>query len=283
MNAPLTGLHPSLDITFVADVATLHGRVFLPLGTPKAAIVLHGATAVPARYYHAFAAWLSTQGYACLTYDYRGFGSSAIGHVRASDASLVTWGIADQPAAQAEMECRFPGVPLWVIGHSIGGLMVPFHPGAARIKRLITVASGPVHTSDHPGLWQLYARIFWWGPPAWAAAAMGYLPGRAMRLGDNVPRDVYWQWRRWCTTPGFYLTDVGRLLPVPDWHAFQGDLRVVAVEDDGMVPPPAAWRLMQHYPEAWKRQTVLRPAHGPIGHITAFAERNRALWPQILG
>ncbi len=284
MNAPAFGLNATMEeISFRADMATLTGHLFRPLGRPKAAAVLHGATGVPARYYQAFATWLAEQGIACLTYDYRDFGASASRPVRASRATLVDWGLGDQPAALNALERSVGQTPLWVIGHSIGGLMMPFHPNAGKVSRLITVASGPVHTSDHPGLWQLYARNFWWGPPAWAAAAVGYYPGRALRLGSDLPKGVYDQWRRWCTTRGFYMADIGHSLPAPNWQAFQGDMRVVAVADDGMVPPSAVWRLMQHYPEARKRQAVLRPRAGPVGHIAAFSERNRALWPRIIG
>ncbi len=284
MNAPAFGMRATMEeVTFRADIAKLQGVLFRPLGKPKAAAVLHGATGVPAGYYRAFATWLAGQGIACLTYDYRDFGASATGPARSSRATLVDWGLADQPAALDALESAIPDTPLWVIGHSIGGLMMPFHANAGKVARLITVASGPVHSSDHPGLWQLYARGFWWGPAAWAAALVGYFPGRALGLGTDLPMGVFAQWRRWCTTKGFYMTDIGRTLPAPDWKAFKGEMRVVAVADDGKVPPSAVWRLMQHYPEARKRQTVLRPDRGAIGHIAAFSNRNRHHWPQIIG
>ncbi len=283
MNAALRRLpHPPEQLSFRAGYARLRGTLYRA-ARPRAAAVLHGATGVPARYYRHFAAWLADEGVTCLTYDYSDFGASADGHVRRSRATLRDWGLRDQPAAQAALERLCPDLPVWVIGHSIGGMMLPFQGGAGRVARLIAVAAGPVHLSDHPARWQVLARMFWYGQGPLAAALFGYLPGRALGLGADLPAGVYWQWRRWCTSRGFWLSDVGGRLPMPDFAAFRGDLRVVAVADDGMVPPRASWRLMALYPEAWKRQAVLRPVAGPIGHIAAFAPRNAALWPQILG
>lgn len=62
-------------------------------------------------------------------------------------------------------------------------------------------------------------------------------------------------------------------------------MRIVSVADDVMVPAPAVWRLMALYPEAVKRQLVLRPeAYGlaQIGHLGAFHRRNAVLWPALI-
>lgn len=272
-------------VKFRADRAELSGTLHWPAGTPIAAIVLHGATGVPHRYYRHFAAWLSEQGYACLTYDYRDFGASSVGPLKGSKTTMAEWGIQDQSAAQRYVEAKFPKAPLWVIGHSLGGLMVPFQEGASRIKRLITVASGPVHLSDHPWPYRGVAMAFWYGPGPLATWMMGYLPAKILGIGRDLPADVYWQWRRWCTTRGFYLSDVGHGLPVPDWRAFTGKMKVVAIKGDDLAPPAAVWRGMQSYPEARKRQLTVRADEfglKDIGHIGVFEPKNAAVWPSLI-
>lgn len=263
----------------------LKGNLYKPADTSKAAIVLHGATGVPQRFYRHFASWLASEGYTCLTYDYRDFGASANGHPKTSRATMSDWGIDDQSAAQRALEELCPNAPLWVIGHSLGGFMLPFQKDADRINRLIAVASGPVHLSDT--VWRDWLQIafFWSRPVLLLARSLGYLPGRLFGINANLPLGVFTEWRRWCTTKGFYLCDVGKGLPVPDWSRMQGDAKFVAIADDGWIPPPVVWRLMQHYPEAKKRQLTLRPSDynlQKVGHIGAFAEKNRALWPAIL-
>ena len=287
MNVPLSNaLTPDAEmLDFPADVARLRGHLHRPRTQPLAAAVLHGATGVPQRFYQPFAAWLAEQGIACLTYYYRDFGASRTGAARASQATMVDWGLRDQAAAQVALEAAVPEAPVWVIGHSLGALMLPFQPGARRVSRLISVASGTVHFSDHTSYGKLVAGQFWYGPTPAIVALMGCLPGRMFGLSEDLPSGVYWQWRRWCTTRGFYFRDIGRVLPAPDLQAFAGRARFVAVEDDWMTPKASAWRLMQMYPNAICRQKVLRAAdYGlhRIGHIAAFARDNHAIWPDLI-
>ncbi len=274
------------DAAGVEDVgfATLSGRLFRPAGRPRAAVVLHGAVGVPMGYYRAFAEWLAGQGFACLTYDYRDFGASAKGAMRASRATMADWGIADQAAALSALRAAVPGVPVWVVGHSLGGLMLGCHAGMAGVDRVITVASGPVHLTDHPWPYRALAAFFWFGVPA-VVAALGFLPGRMVGFGSDLPAGVYWQWRRWCLTRGSYLAEAGRSLPMPDVGVVQAPMTVIAVADDPVVPPAAVWRLMALHGQAPKRQRVLRAGDfglTRIGHLGAFARRNSVVWPQII-
>jgi predicted alpha/beta hydrolase len=272
------------EVRIAAEGAVLAGRLFRPAGRPAAVAVLHGATGVPMGYYRAFAEWLAAdRGVAVLTYDYRDFGQSARGPVRQARATMADWGLRDQPAALASARRLMPGVPVWVIGHSLGGVMLAFHAGMADVARTVVVASGPVHLSDHPAGFALRARLLWYGV-APLATALGYLPGRRLGLGVDLPLGVYRDWRRWCTTRGFHLAEVGHRLPLPDAGAVQGEMRVVAVADDAWVPPSAVWRGMAMYPQAVKRQVVLRPGDfglDRIGHLGAFARRNAAVWPLL--
>ena len=265
---------------------TLSGMLHLPKGRARAAVVLHGATGVPQSFYQPFAAWLAAErGLACLTYDYSDFGASAVGPMAQATATMADWGARDQPAAQAALEARLPGVPVWVIGHSLGGLMLPFHPHSDRIQRAIMVASGPVHWRDHRWRYLPLVMMFWFlvGPLAtWVA---GYAPGRRIGFGSDLPRGVYWQWRRWCLTRWFSGDPGPGGLPVPNWYGVQARIKFVAVSDDTALPPHVVWRLMRNYPAAAKRQLTLRPEDfglPAIGHIGAFDRRNAVLWPEVL-
>lgn len=269
-------------ITISAQGATLKGTLYQPPKAPKAAIVLHGATGVPARYYRHFAEWLASQGYACLTYDYRDFGASATGHPKHANASMVDWGTKDQPAAQAALKAHLPDTPLWVIGHSLGGFMLPFQPNATQISRVITVASGAAYIGDHPWPYRAMALMFWYGPGPLGTKLLGYLPGKALGLGPNLPAQVYWQWRRWCTSKSFYEGD--KSLP-PLRTPYTGPLKIIAMEDDVMMPPKSVWKLARYYPKAQPARALLHPKdYGleRIGHIEVFNPRSAAIWPDII-
>lgn len=274
------------DHHFYSGGHKLRARLFLTRDMPRAVAMLNPATGVPQRYYADFARWLAQdQNIACLTYDYRDFGFSARNHMRQSRANMADWGVHDQQAARDHLAATFPGVPLWVIGHSLGGFLLPFQKDLHRIDRVITVASGPVHLSDHPFPYRFVAAAYWYlvGPPATVLA--GYMPGRRVGMGTDIPAGVFWQWRRWCTSRGFFAADIGHKLPMPDWDGVKAPTKIVAIKDDQMVPPAAVWRLMSFYPAAFKSQLVVDPAAydlNRIGHIGPFSVQNRAIWPDLI-
>ena len=274
------------EIAFQSGEHTLRGHLFLPMETPRIVVVLNGATGVKARFYSSFAKWLAEQkGIACLTYDYRHFGASALEDIRKSKANMSDWGVHDQEAARAFLADAFPESRVWVIGHSLGSMCLPFQRNLEQIDRFIAITGGPGHYSDHPWPYQALARLFWFGPFPLITLLLGYLPGRTMRVGEDLPSGVYWQWRKWCTRRGFYSSEFGRELPFPDWVGLKAPTKFVAVKDDVITPPKTVWRLMQCHPSAPKTQLLLEPkAYGlqKIGHINVLSEKSRAVWESIV-
>ncbi|WP_333829623.1 alpha/beta hydrolase family protein [Pararhodobacter sp.] len=261
--------------------ARLAGTLIAP-PAPALAVMINAATGVPAAYYRPFAEWLSQErNAACLIWDYRDFGAS--GSIHGSQANMTDWGVTDASTARFWLRNRFPALPLWVIGHSLGGMTVPFQPGLGQIDRLITVAAGAGHVSDHPWPFQAQARALWYllGPAA--ARLLGYLPGRALGLGNDLPAPVFRQWRRWCTDRRSLPGDPD--LPVPERPGLVCPVKLVAIADDVMIPPAAVWRMGAWMPAATVSKQVITPAdYGltSVGHIAPFAARNRALWGDII-
>ncbi len=263
--------------------APLRGT-WLPAAAPRAVAVLNGATGVPHRYYHAFATWLAQeQGISCLTYDYRDFGASARGPVRNVTATMADWGITDQQTARDWVSDRAGGLPIWVIGHSLGGLMIPFQTRTEEISRIIAICSGPVHVRDHPWPYQALVRALWYGIGPAAMALFGYVPGWLSGLGSDIPGPVFRQWKRWCTSDGFDAGDPALpRCPTPP----SCPLRTVGISDDPSIPPVVAARLAARYPHCAHEHVVLSPADfglKKVGHITAFSRRNAAIWPALIG
>ncbi len=267
------------------DGRHLIGRLHRPAGAPRHAVLINGGAGIPARYYQDFAAWLCASHDAeVLTYDYRDFGWSQERPLAQSDATFSVWGLRDQSAALSFLAARHAGLPIRVVGHSLGAQWLAFHADVARVDRVAAVASGPAFWRHHPFHYMPAVIAFWWliGPAA--THALGYLPGRAIGLGADLPAGVYWEWRRVCVTPGFHKPEWGKSLPTPDLGAARFDLTLLPVADDPMIPPAVVRRLPQFYPHARVGETLLDPkALGikAIGHVGAFHVRNRACWPLI--
>ena len=264
----------------------LNGSLFLPDGPPRRTIALNGATGVPHGYYARVAAWLCEREQAVvMTYDYRDFGDSSGGSLRSSRATMAQWGAGDQSAAADFLLETYPDLPLWVIGHSLGGLFVPFFAQAEKVERVIAVASGPAHWTLHPLKFLPTVLFFWWIAGPLSTVLLGYTPGRRLGLGFDLPKGVFWQWRRWCLSLGFYRADWGGVLPQPRFEAVRCPVTLVSVSDDVMLPPKAVAQLQNFYPHAAVDHRTITPKSigaRQIGHIRVFSERNAAAWPAIL-
>lgn len=271
---------------FTKDRFRLVGKVYSPLTKAEAITIIHCATGAPASYYEAYAKWLCvSRSVKVLVYDYRDFGKSATAHTRESLASMSDWGVYDQSAVLTYVVENYPGLPIWVVGHSLGGLCVSFHEHADKVEKLITVASGPAYWKHHPLHFMPLALLFWWVIGPVSTALMGYLPGRMIGFGADVPAPVYWQWRRWCISRTFYENDWGKVMPEPDLQKFKGDLHIVGIEGDTSIPPFVAKKLARYYPSANVSFRVFSPQNfglKDIGHIGTFAKRNNVLWPEII-
>lgn len=277
---------PRTETIKTPDGATLVARLFLPDSAPKAAIVISGATGVPQDYYTAFATYaVERHGFAVMTYDYRDMGRSAGEPVRQSKARMSDWGITDQEAARCKLREMLPGVPLRLIGHSLGGMTLPMQRDFDGVARITCVASGSVHYNDHPWPYRFAALALWFGPGPIAAAIAGYFPGSKLGLGTDLPSGAYWQWRRWCTSRDTYGYEAGRRLPAKIWQETHLPVRLIAFSDDDLIPPPCVHRLAEHFANGKVDVIEIAPSDvglKRIGHIEPFSKRNSAVWDHIL-
>jgi len=269
---------------FARDGARLAARWLRP-ADPRLTVVLHGATAVPAAYYAPFCTWLAGHAQAqVLTYDYRDCGRSR--RPGRGRASMADWLALDQDAALSEAARAAGDGPLEAVGHSLGGLGLMFQRDAAKVRRLVAVASGPAYWRRHSLAETPRVAAFWFLVGPATARLLGHVPRQVTGFGEHVPREAFAQWKRWCMQPHFHRVDWGGDLPAPDLDAFAGRLRLVAAADDGVIPPATVRRLAEFYPRATTEFALLaRAAAGglSIGHAGMFKSSRRALWPLIWG
>lgn len=278
---------PAREVQFATpDGATLTGLFYPTVAKPKAVVVLNGATGVPQHFYRAFARWAARErGVAVLTYDYRDTGLSAAAPVARSTADMVDWGIADQQAARAAARRAVPGAPIWIVGHSLGTMLLPNQEGFEDVTKVVGVASGFVHVSDHPWPYRGMALMFWYLLGPLFTGLMGYLPGKRIGFGADLPARAYWQWRRWCTSRGFYAADIGGRLRAAHWPEGRPDVRLLAMADDALIPPKCVARLARTFGTDEAGPEVIDPQQRglrKVGHLGLFSRRNRVLWSDVL-
>lgn len=263
------------------DHVWLGGTLYRP-NAPSAIAVLSGATGVPERFYSKFARWLAEeQNVACLTFTYRSMEDTSPAAMKRSTATMKQWGLIDCQAARDFARTTFPDLPVWAIGHSLGGWFTALQPRLTGITRAITICTGIVHHQGHPMPYRLLVYLFWFVLGPLTTQLFGYLPGKSIGLGSTLPARVFWQWRKWCTTPGGIASDPK--LPRADWGRSGAPVRIVATSDDAICPPEMAWGMASLYAGAAHIDRLeLTPTSGKLGHMGLFREPGRKYWEQIV-
>src|SRR5262249_2385956 len=144
-----------------------------------------------------------------LIYDYRGIGHSRPRSLRNFTASVEEWGSKDCAAALTWLAARFPRAQRLVIGHSVGGFVTGFVTNGPLIDQMVLIGA-------HTGYWRDYSTrarpsmyILWHMLMPTLTHAVGYFPGRVLRLLEDLPAGVALEWanRR---QPDFWLDKVSR-------------------------------------------------------------------------
>lgn len=267
------------------DGYLLNANLF-PAATPCRGVVLvHAGTAVPQTFYAGFAEFLAEMGFDTITYDYRGIAASAPARLRGFRASMSDWSLKDAEGVQLWARSTYPDTPLLAVGHSFGGHAIGLCDSSRHLTAAALVAS---HAGClrfvHPRSEWLRMSLMVRGLFPLASAVLGYVPSRRLGFGEDLPKGVARDWRRWATMQNCFFDD-------PDLDAARRFARVriplasITFDDDDWATQPAVDFLLAYLTEAplehWRISSEQEGA-GPIGHLGYFRRRHRAkLWPRL--
>jgi predicted alpha/beta hydrolase len=254
-----------------------------PPSAARGTVIIHGATATPARFYAPFASFLATSGVRVVRYDYRGVGLSRPETLRGFGATMTDWA-RDAVAVHRFVAARYPDDPVAVVGHSFGGQLIGLVDALRATTGAVTVGA----QFGYYGHWPIFSRAklaLTWGAviPA-LTTAFGYLPGR-VGLGEDLPKGVAAQWARWCQSPDYFIVDH------PDaaerLARFDRPLRAYTFTDDDYAPEGAVENLLRRLESAPLDRRHIRPSEvgkAAIGHFGFFRRGFRdTLWTEAKG
>ncbi|MFZ6184936.1 serine aminopeptidase domain-containing protein [Nannocystis pusilla] len=276
---------PSEDITLKAlDGRPLSATLHAPREAPQAVLVVLGALGVPRRYYAPLAAWLAEREIAVLTFDYRGVGGSRSVPLRKDPAVLLDWARLDAAAAIDLARERWPGVPVWGLGHSFGGQAFGLTARGLDLAGIFVVAAGSGDMSLYPGRQRQSFKVRLGIATNVIAALFGYVPGR-LGLGEDLPAGVVRQWAQWCDTPDYVRGALGTESTF--FHRVTAPMWFYDFTDDSYAPSRAAAALRGWYNRAKSTHRVIAPADlglRRVGHFGPFrAGAPERLWDELLG
>jgi predicted alpha/beta hydrolase len=266
------------------DGQALAARLYVPEGPPHRLVLIAAAMGVPQRFYEPFAQWLSEQGVAVMTFDWRGIGDSRPRHLRGFKASITDWATLDLPAVADALLARWPGVPATFIGHSLGGQLFGMLDGTHRFERVLTVAAGNGYWPLNAKATRWQAPLLWWFLAPVSVALAGYFPGKRLGVVGDLPAAAMMQWRRWCLHPDYVGAEGAQVRA--RYAAVTTPMTVLLMPDDELLSPQGIRRLYQLYSgaavnivqvdaRAWGRQH--------LGHFGLFKRHaSSPLWAAML-
>ena len=260
-----------------------------PGNRQRPVVIINAATSVRCEYYGRFASILHGHGFDVITYDYRGIGNSRPGRLRGFAAGWLEWGQLDFEAVLQHAAAEYPGQPVQVVGHSVGGFLIGLAPSNARIERVFTVGSQFAYWRDYLHQRRLGMLLKWHVAMPLLTRVFGYFPGKRLGWMEDTPRGVVRDWTARharfedAYQRGAHALDAARRQELVERFAgLRCAMLALSLSDDEFGTVPAVQRLLRYFRNSRITHLHIEAASlgvPRIGHFAFFHSRYEpALW-----
>ena len=262
----------------------LAATVYRPKDEVKAALMIAPATGIKRQFYHNFATYLAASGFGVLTFDNEGIGESLSSDLAKCDASLISWGRHDMPAALDALQDEFSDVTYHLIGHSAGGQLIGLMPNYKALTSVFNVAcsSGQIKNMDMP--YKLKAMGFMDAFIPLTNLTFGYTPADKIGMGEPLPRGVARQWREWCNGAGYIKTAFGKSIHTHFYDEIDMPALWLGFSDDEIANSKNIDDMIRVFSKMPVEKRFFEPEEfglNSIGHMRYFSNRTNAKAPQL--
>ena len=287
------------------EAVTFHAVDGFPLGGtlyscdgrhPSGAVVLFSTGAgIKAHHYRYFCEFLARNGFPTLAYDYRGIGRSRTGSLRGMEAGFEDWTILDATAALRFLQGRFLRAPVASVSHSIGSLILVGANGVKAISQHVFIGPHLGRKGDFQSNWLRMTVLHSTIMPI-TTRVLGYFPGQAFGLSDDLPRRVALQWAQRnvpplnapAISPDESLWDVTRFRRMTaNAKTATGPALILSIFDDPWTSEEAVRRFLFTAPNLSPVRRMIEAhevGHREVGHWGFFRRDNApSLWPIVTG
>jgi len=248
--------------------------------------LINSALAVPRQYYFKFCRYLAEQGFAAVTYDYRGIGGSKHTLVPGRHLKISDWGIQDINAVLGWVYKNLQPTHVTAIGHSCGGQLLGLAKNSYKIDAIISIASQSADWRYWPKPLRVRIWLLWYFILPLLALGRNMVPMKALGISTvNLPAGVAREWATWGRTKG-YLFNEKHGMDLSGYRQLEVPYLAYAFSDDELAPPSAVEALLKHFPLADIHFRHVNPDQvglRKIGHFGFFQEQMKdILWQELL-
>lgn len=277
-------LEPQLREIDNGNGQTLASHWFQPAGAPRGAVLIAPAMGVKQRFYAEFAAWLASEGFLAVTFDYAGIGASRRSPLAELDVDVLDWTRNDCSAMLDALAEAAGEAPLCWIGHSLGAQIIPLVRGHDRLSRILIIAAGSGYWRENTPALRQRVWLLWFVVAPLLTPLFGYFPGARLGMVGDLPRGVIRQWRHWCLHPEYLLGVEGE--PVRQaFAALRTPISALTFIDDELMSARNSESLLSFYRGAPLRHRRLDPRDvgvDRIGHFGFFRPALAELWARLV-
>jgi predicted alpha/beta hydrolase len=246
---------------------------------PQAQIVIAGATGVPQGFYKRYAMAANEAGFNVLTLDYRGVGQSKLHSLKGFKMDYLDWGKQDLTAAIEHAQNY--KLPIFVIGHSYGGHALGLLENSHLIEGAYVFGTGAGWSGWMPPVERLKVNLMWKVIAPLFVRAYGYLAWSKLGMGEDLPKDVYRQWKHWCQFPHYFFDDPKMTHIHSQFARFNKPIVAANASDDKWAQPRSRDAFFKGYSNAIVTPMNINPPEvgmKQIDHMGYFKKEAGLIW-----
>ncbi|WP_379965230.1 serine aminopeptidase domain-containing protein [Epilithonimonas sp. UC225_85] len=266
------------------DHYALSVHIFEPKDSNNKLLLINSATGVKQHIYFAFAQFFSENGFAVITYDYRGIGLSKPKKMKGFNASMRIWGTTDYKAITEYIKINYPDYEKFCLGHSLGALILGMNQDSEMFNEFIFVGTQNAFVGNLKFKTKIEAYLGFGIAQPLSTKILGYFPGNWFGLGESLPAGSAFDWQ----TLILNKKSTNKLLEkVKDFSKnLTQKVFVIRAEDDSWLTEKGVRSLLENtYPNLKPTYRLIKTSESEkneIGHINFFRSYNKKLWNIIL-
>ncbi len=257
-----------------------------PENTIKGVVQIHSGTGIPQNLYSNLATFLTENGFVTLTFDYRGIAKSAPSTLKGYNAKISDWGKLDMTGVLDWLVQKYPSYPKTIVAHSMGGQLIGLMENHKQIDKIFLIASSTGYWRDMSSPYKWLPAFFWYFLIPVHTRLFGFVNAMKVKQGENLPKGVALEWRKWCTNPNYFEVDFGKSMHPLFYDQITIPITSIQITDDPLANEVTSNKILQYYPNAGiniKRISPHEVSQKKIGHTGFFSRKfKNTLWKDLL-